>query len=372
MAGAVRALPTYGLGLSVFIVLMLISGTLNTLLMKFMVMQKVPLTPGGDAQGFDHPYFQSLLMMLGEFLCLIPYYLSTYHPQHAPHDQAPKSVFAFACLLDWTATTLVNMAYVVIAASVVQMTRGAIVIFTALFSVVLLGRKQYAYHLAGVAMVFFGITLVSLSTLIHGQSSGVDLDYNATNNPKIIGIGLCIAAQLFQAGMLVYEENILGKYSVPPLLVVGMEGTFGVIFGVILLTALNTTGVESTPGAFYQMSHSMPLFMAVLVSIGSIAVFNVSGVTVTQRASAVSRSTIDASRTIIIWVIEISLGWNSFKWLQLAGFLILAVGTMVYNRLIVVDWLEPSGEAQVLIKNKEEKVEKLKDISLAAEAKVAV
>eukprot|EP00971_Amphidinium_carterae_P081864 1619428-Amphidinium_carterae.1 len=35
----------------------------------------------------------------------------------------------------------------------VQMTRGAIVIFTALFSVVLLGRKQYAYHLAGVAMV---------------------------------------------------------------------------------------------------------------------------------------------------------------------------------------------------------------------------
>jgi len=357
-------MPASGLGLSVFIVLMLVSGALNTLLMKFMVMQKVPLAPGGDAQGFDHPYFQSLLMMLGECLCLIPYYLSTYHPQHTSHDQAPKRVFAFACLLDWTATTLVNMAYVVIAASVVQMTRGAIVIFTALFSVVLLGRKQHAYHLAGVAMVFIGITLVSLSTLIHSHSSGVEFEYSASNNSKIVGIGLCIAAQLFQAGMLVYEENILGKYSVPPLLVVGMEGTFGVIFGVILLSTLNTVGVESTPGAFYQMTHSFPLFTAVLISIASIAVFNVSGVTVTQRASAVSRSTIDASRTIIIWVIEISLGWNSFKWLQLAGFLILALGTMVYNRLIVVECLEPPSEAQALLKKKEEKVQ---DISLVAE-----
>mmetsp|Transcript_62150 Transcript_62150/g.148251 ORF Transcript_62150/g.148251 Transcript_62150/m.148251 type:complete len:366 (-) Transcript_62150:44-1141(-) len=350
MSGALRPAVASGLGLSTFIALMLVSGAMNTLLMKFMVMQQVPLTQGGSPQGFDHPYFQSLLMMLGECLCLIPYYLSNYKQQGAEHDQAPRSVFAFACLLDWTATTLVNMAYIVIAASVVQMTRGAIVIFTALFSVLLLGRKQHAYHLAGVSLVFLGITLVSLSTLIHSQSTGVE--YSASDYSKIVGIGLCIAAQVFQAGMLVYEENILGKYSVPPLLVVGMEGTFGVLFGLVLLTALNVVGVESTPGAFYQMSHSLPLFTAVAISIISIAVFNVSGVTVTQRASAVSRSTIDASRTIIIWVIEISLGWNSFKWLQLAGFLILATGTMLYNRLIVIEALEPSAEATGLLKEK--------------------
>ena len=37
----------------------------------------------------------------------------------------------------------VNMAYMFIAASVVQMTRGAIVIFTCLFSVVFLGKRQH-------------------------------------------------------------------------------------------------------------------------------------------------------------------------------------------------------------------------------------
>jgi len=315
--------------------------------MKFMVMQKVPTGPGAVTAGFDHPFFQSLLMMIGESLCLIAY-LCTRGQRLKEQEsaltspEAPRIVFMVACLLDWTATTLVNMAYVVIAASVVQMTRGAIVIFTCLFSVVFLGRRQHGYHIVGVSMVFLGITLVSLSAFVNPSHApqARTLAYQ-----RMLGIGLCMGAQVFQAAMLVYEEKIMSRYHVPPLQVVGMEGVCGIMVGVVLLSFLNFFDLESTPVAYYQITHSTPLLMAVIGSIFSIAIFNYSGVTVTLQASATARSTIDVSRTILIWAVELLLRWNTFNIIQLAGFVILAFGTLLYNRLITFQALDPNPEA---------------------------
>merc|ERR1719146_538573 len=152
--------------------------------------------------------------------------------------------------------------------------------------------------------------------------------------------------------MIVFEEKIMSKYTVPPLLVVGMEGAFGILFGLVLLGGLNAVHIENTPGASYQITHSKPLLTAVIGSIFSIAFFNFSGVTVTQKASAVARSTIDVSRTIIIWAVELAMGWNSFNMLQLSGFFVLALGTMIYNRLVVFSFLDTpeNAEAVKLIK----------------------
>jgi len=338
---------TAGAGASVmwFMLIMLVSGALNTLLMKFMVMQKVPMAPGAAGEGFDQPYFQTLLMMIGEFLCLLAYYATRGSDNKLDFAEVPKSIFAVACLFDWTATTLVNMAYICIPASVVQMTRGAVVIFTCLLSVFFLGRRQQKYHIVGVSCVALGITLVSLSTFFN--PAHLHAVAAVSTGTKLFGISLCLGAQVFQASMLVYEEKIMSKYTVPPLLVVGMEGTFGILFGLVLLTGLNAMHIENTAGAVYQITHSKPLLTAVVGSIFSIAFFNFSGVTVTQKASAVSRSTIDVSRTIIIWAVELSMGWNSFNMLQLMGFVLLAVGTMLYNRLIVLSVLDTPSKAEL-------------------------
>eukprot|EP00931_Biecheleriopsis_adriatica_P049911 TRINITY_DN28885_c0_g1_i1.p1 TRINITY_DN28885_c0_g1~~TRINITY_DN28885_c0_g1_i1.p1 ORF type:complete len:352 (-),score=79.97 TRINITY_DN28885_c0_g1_i1:23-1078(-) len=327
---------------------MLISGTFNTLLMKFMVMQQVPTGPGMKSSGFEYPYFQSLLMMMGEFLCLFAYYLAQDQKQ-VLKNPAPKYVFAGACLLDWTATTLVNMAYVLIAASVIQMTRGAIVIFTCLFSVVFLGKRQYKHHLVGVFMVFIGITLVSLSTFVNpAQKSSETSAGGASLSQALMGIALCVFAQVFQATMLVYEEKIMSNYETEPLQVVGLEGAFGLTFGCVLLACLRHFGLEDVDAAVYQMQHSTPLAIAVIGSIFSIAFFNFSGVTVTQKASAVARSTIDVSRTILIWAVELYMGWNHFNVLELFGFVILAAGTLIYNELIQIRSLKPPPEAAPL------------------------
>merc|ERR1719424_1516566 len=303
--------------------------------------------------------------MVGEFLCLCVYYAKGRDP-NVNLAEIPKSIFAFACLFDWTATTLVNMAYMCLPASIIQMTRGAIVIFTCFLSVFFLGRRQYRYHLAGVGLVAVGITLVSLSTFMNpAHSTAVPTVDTISNSVKLFGIGLCLTAQIFQASMIVYEEKIMSKYTVPPLFVVGMEGAFGILFGLVLLSFLNATHIENSAGAVYQITHSTPLLCAVVGSIFSIAFFNFSGVTVTQKASAVSRSTIDVSRTILIWAVELTLGWNSFNMLQLAGFLVLALGTMIYNRLITFAILDTDlGEAAAILKGNSPKPQ---DVEYAAE-----
>merc|ERR1719181_1559415 len=108
-----------------------------------------------------------------------------------------------------------------------------------------------------------------------------------------------------------------------------MEGLFGLGIGMILLGIVNLLGMESTPAALYQISSSRLLLLVIIASIFSIAFFNFSGVTVTQKASATARSTIDVSRTIIIWAVELIMRWNTFNLLELAGFFVLAMGTMM-------------------------------------------
>lgn len=50
--------------------------------------------------------------------------------------------------------------------------------------------------------------------------------------------------------------------------------------------------------------------------------------------SATSRSTIDTCRTLFIWIASLFLGWETFKWLQVLGFVMLVYGTFLFNGLV--------------------------------------
>ncbi len=62
--------------------------------------------------------------------------------------------------------------------------------------------------------------------------------------------------------------------------------------------------------------------------------FNFFGLSVTRTVSATSRSTIDTCRTLFIWLVSLGLGWETFKWLQVAGFVLLVYFTFLFNGLV--------------------------------------
>jgi len=329
--------------LYLFMLLMLITGALNALLMKHQHMQKSPMEPGGAPEHFSQPFLQASFMMVGEFLCLLVYLATRDQAEVELSSHVPKWIFLVPCCCDWIATALICMGYALIAVSVAQMCRGAVVIFTCLLSIAVLGRRQHGYHVVGVAMVVLGITLVSLSALTNpggGEGGG---------EGALLGISLCVFAQIFQASMYVYEEKIMTQYEVQPLQVVGWEGTFGMFIGAAVLAVLYPMGYANTPGAFHQMHANHVLTLSVIASVFAVALFNFAGATVTKRASAVARSTIKISSTILIWMVELYMGWNTFSYLQFSGFVFVACGTLLYNKIVTVPFLMPDEELTALM-----------------------
>lgn len=80
---------------------------------------------------------------------------------------------------------------------------------------------------------------------------------------------------------------------------------------------------------------------------------------ITKYASAAQRSTVDTSRTLLIWISFILLGSEHFHWGQFAGFVLLVLGTLVYNEIIVVPF------PAFMNRNTKENIVKLKQMKAA-------
>lgn len=169
---------------------------------------------------------------------------------------------------DITGTTLMNVGLLFVAASIYQMTRGALVLFVGLFSVLFLRRKLYLYQWLALVVVVLGVALVGLSGALFGSSQGHDPEDGVVNTATrfvrdmstttttpegvavLIGVLLIAAAQIFTASQFVLEEWILENYAMAPLNVVGWEGVFGFLVTVIAMIVLHLT-VGSTEAGKY-------------------------------------------------------------------------------------------------------------------------
>mmetsp|Transcript_45452 Transcript_45452/g.120063 ORF Transcript_45452/g.120063 Transcript_45452/m.120063 type:complete len:295 (-) Transcript_45452:78-962(-) len=290
--------------------------------------------------------------MVGEFACLIVYLLTRTPDDAEISRQAPKWIFLVPCCCDLVATALLCMGLNFVAVSVAQMCRGTVIIFTCAMSFVFLRRTQQPHQVTGVGLVVVGILVVSAAALRQGGGDGAAMD--STTSKLLMGISLCIFAQAFQAGMFVYEEMIMKQYTLVPLQVVGMEGLYGVFISALILACLQPFGHANAPGAWHQVQSSPKLLMSVIGSMAAVALFNFAGATVTQKSSAVARTTIKISSTITIWMAELAFGWNTFNLLQLAGFVFVAFGTAIYNGIVVLPGLESmAGMSQLIPKKRE-------------------
>lgn len=171
---------------------------------------------------------------------------------------------------DIAGTTLMNVGLLFVAASIYQMTRGALVLFVGLFSVIFLHRKLYLYQWLSLLIVVIGVGLVGLAGALFSDSvkASDDLAGNAmavvsravedvhatARTPEavrtIIGVLLIAGAQIFTATQFVLEEWILENYALEPLKVVGWEGIFGFIVTAVGMVVLHL-GVGRTEAGRY-------------------------------------------------------------------------------------------------------------------------
>jgi len=110
------------------------------------------------------------------------------------------------------------------------MMRGAIIVITAIMSVVFLKRKQHFHHIASIAVIVTGVALVGYFG-IHASDDGSA----GKSKTTLFGVLVCISSQLFAGGQFVVEEKLLSGYYLDPLFVVGCEGFFGLCYYCCLL-----------------------------------------------------------------------------------------------------------------------------------------
>lgn len=278
---------------------------------------------------------------------------------------------ALPACCDIAGTTLMNVGLLFVAASIYQMTRGALVLFVGLFSVLFLKRRLGLYKWFALFVVVAGVAIVGLAGAIAKDHKAVPSTLLALRNEvmrqagagieairtmdgdaveempiavkTVIGVLLIAAAQIFTATQFVVEENIMEKYSLEPLKAVAWEGIWGfvvTVIGMVILhfaygcTPAGKGGYFDAREGLWQMTHFRAIGISSILIMISIGGFNFFGLSVTRTVSATSRSTIDTCRTLFIWIVSLGLGWETFKWLQVLGFALLVYGTFLFNDIV--------------------------------------
>lgn len=227
-----------------------------------------------------------------------------------PLTGAKVLLLALPACCDITGTTLMNVGLLFVAASIYQMTRGALVLFVGLFSVWFLHRRLGAAKWLALFIVVAGVAIVGLAGVVEakegkgtdhplpGKGEGHDglrtpviaiahLIRRAAEGLKsqealstIIGI-LCIAtAQIFTATQFVLEESIMHNYELDPIRVVGYEGTFGFLVTLLGMVVMHFAVGRTDAGRYgyfdareglHQFLHNRAIAVSsvmIMISIG--------------------------------------------------------------------------------------------------------
>jgi len=373
-------------GYQVVLALIMIStGSLNTLSTKWADALESKNKHGVMAH-FHHPYVQCCGMFIGEILCLIAFQIlyCCYHMGRTNEGEGTDielstpslvrgnqnfSVFLFLppAVFDMIGTSVMYLGLTLTYASSFQMLRGAVIIFTALLSMVFVGRKPKAHEWAGMFLIIAGLSIVGATDMLFSTTGG-----GYTMDKIILGDALIVCAQVMTAAAMVFEEKYVVKNNVAALQVVGWEGIFG--FTILSLLCIpfyyikvgspistNVDGtIEDAIDAFIQMGNNYLIIIAIVGNSLSIAFFNFSGVSVTKEMSATTRMVLDSVRTIVIWVLAIALGWQKFLWLHLLGFIVLISGMLVYNNLVIYPLLVKCGVCKSQVEPAPEESDDLK------------
>eukprot|EP00727_Mastigamoeba_balamuthi_P005624 m51a1_g1681 putative solute carrier family 35 member f6-like (435) ;mRNA; r:433334-435140 len=375
-------------------IFMLISGCVNTVISKAQD-DSSAVGWGHKYHSFNHPWTQSLFMFWGEAMCLAVFLFNRYAPRlrsggEAPYKTKPLSFFqlfppllAIPATLDLLGSSIASIGLLYCSASVWQMFRGSIIIFTCILSMIFLKRRIPPYKWVAVGITICGLILVGVSSFMSsdnsssstksdsgsGSGSSDDNGHSSSNSGGwqiLIGIALILVGQLLSGIQMVVEEVLLKKRDYEPLQIVGMEG----IFGSLEMTFIALPILFFIPGdnpspfrqgsydnaldAFLQMGNNIPLCFYCIISFFSIAFYNFFGLSVTQCLTAIHRCLIDACRSILVWAWELLTfycisedygeAWTKWSWLQVGGFVLLILGTVIYNGILKLPWFKYEEE----------------------------
>ena len=362
--------------------LMLGTGSINTVSKKIMY-QTNGTNIEGKTELYRKPWLCTLVMFSGESMCMLIFFAFSIYYKYSTKTlkveenlQSTESKIVFvsreetegdptgglgwkfplyvtlfsAC--DLLSTTLTGIGLVYCNASVIQILRGFVIVFTMFTSWLFLDRKPKFHQVIGVLFAIFGLILVGSSAVLNDYSKGSE---SKNIWDTLFGIGLTLTAQIFSSIQFVFEEKLLKQNSqktgpIPSLFLVGAEGISGFLLTLFVALPIVNAFPGKDHGSYENFDNS--LFMMVynnLITIlqflyfSSIAFFNWSSFVYSKALSATARTLVDACRTIIVWITMVLIykptnhrygeGLTIYSLLQVFGFIMMLLGTTTHNNI---------------------------------------
>lgn len=269
------------------------------------------------------------------------------------------------------------------------MLKGSVMFFSAVMSVLFLDRKLVAFNWIGLFICVLGLTCVGFasvfatsakpvpvsedlnrtnSTSFHHDAAAADADPmgNISLQDQLFGITVILAGQVVCAVQYVVEEFLLKPPNDAPVLaLVGLEGAWGTLMMVFLLPFMTYYmkgddaygSYENMYDTVFRIEHDSFIMWTMLAFVVSVLIYNIAAVMVTAEASCIHHTFLDATRTVVIWVISVCMFYMSShgqigepltKWsyLQGFGFFLLILGELVYDRQVELPLIPYPDESE--------------------------
>jgi hypothetical protein len=268
-------------------------------------------------------------------------------------DKPMKTFFLLAIpsVFDLLATTLCMCGLRFVSVSIYQLLRGSGILFVALLKQSFLGTHLFKFQWLGIFWNSISVTLVGASALFRSSSGSEE----ETGGAKAFtGVMLILAGSFVQSMQFVFEEKVMSSSTdrnstVPPLLLIGMEGLWGTLICVAILYPLayylpgtDHESIEDPFNTLAMIKNSSSIQLIFLLYFLSIFAYNVLAVLVTFMMNSIWHAILDNFRPITVWVVDLIIfygftkgelgeSWTSWSYLQLSGMLTLLYGTAIYN-----------------------------------------
>lgn len=264
-------------------------------------------------------------------------------------------------LFDLIGTALAKVGLMYCDVSTYQLVRCTVIVFTAIAKQCL-GQRLPAHVWAGVVIITTAMIFVSASSLIEASDITTPVVGSGVRKDPKIGIIFLMFSCVVASLQYVFEEKVMSEDGAHPLIVVGMEGFWGIFLFVTtvfpwayILPGSDVGSLENVYDSWIMARSNVYLQYALWGFFVTVALYNIMAVYLTHLMSSVWHAILDCFRPVSVWGTDLLLfyvvssgtfgePWTNWSYLELAGMLLLFFGTAVFNGNVVLRCCPPLGD----------------------------
>lgn len=331
------------------------AAVIGSILQKIMSTRIVLGLPQYAPHYFHKPWFVTTYMFFAMFLSLAIYGIQRLKAKGKKNTDMTFNKMCFCGLpafCDLLVTVLQVVSFLYLGVSISLSVQFSKIIFSAILAKFALHQVLLPHHLIAITVIMVSLVFVSCATIL---GTGTPL-VKASAVARLLAILAKLFAHFLESAKAALEEHIMHVDKVESMLLLGIEGIWGLVACVFVFVPIASTLPPTVPVGFFEdtrdtiamLKNSPVLLGLVFFDVGFILFLNVFHMIAIDVTSALFEAIFRTVQSAVVWITQLILyyslvgtrfdewkilgePWTKWSFMQLAGFLLAGFGVLVYN-----------------------------------------